>query len=79
MRRVRVLSLYGGIAALLLAGAATAAYYGVGGIAIPGFTADPEAPMPSPLLKPGEGWLAMSVVVTREGQVRDVMLLPGDS
>jgi hypothetical protein len=48
-----------------------------GRVALP--SADPEAPMPSPLLKPGEGWLAMSVVVTREGQVRDVMLLPGDS
>jgi hypothetical protein len=48
-----------------------------GRVALP--SADPEAPMPSPLLKPGEGWLAMSVVVTREGQVRDVMLLPGES
>jgi hypothetical protein len=48
-----------------------------GRVALP--SADPEAPMPSPLLKPGEGWLAMSVVVTREGQVRDVMLLPGDA
>ncbi len=48
-----------------------------GRVALP--SADPEMPMPSPLLKPGEGWLAMSVVVTREGQVRDVMLLPGDS
>jgi hypothetical protein len=48
-----------------------------GRVALP--SADPEALMPSPLLKPGEGWLAMSVVVTREGQVRDVMLLPGDS
>jgi hypothetical protein len=48
-----------------------------GRVALP--SADPGMPMPSPLLKPGEGWLAMSVVVTREGQVRDVMLLPGES
>ena len=38
--------------------------------------ADPDALMPSPLLKPSEGWLAVSAVVTREGLVRDVALLP---
>jgi Putative zinc-finger len=38
--------------------------------------ADPAALMPSPLLKPSEGWLALSAVVTREGLVRDVVLLP---
>ena len=38
--------------------------------------ADPDALMPSPLLKPSEGWLAISAVVTREGLVRDVALLP---
>jgi hypothetical protein len=32
--------------------------------------------MPSPLVNPGEGWLAVSAVVTREGNVRDVVVLP---
>lgn len=41
--------------------------------------ADPDAFMPSPLANPGEGWLAVSAVVTREGNVRDVVVLPSPS